>query len=485
MDAGMDLMRAYVEEEEADVVDGFQKALTPEEKLEFISVAEKMLFFGPSSAMKRFIRAVLEKCEDLPTGVRCRMLEQVCEADDPSYVATLRSWLGREDMAAACRAYWLKQLSYYPTYADDLHADDWLGTVFARVDDPFHRNRIVRDALRTYDENGRFKVFVDVMRRYKREFDDPVMYRVTFAQEIVQREDCPDFVAECLDDLLRVMTDPNEPFETQADVCDFFLNTPDGIDPSYRAAAEEKMRELFREDLLSELSVYANRQNVHSASIETSAQEVVEKLHEKYGLRPTTPEQLQQWRLEMEEGWSAFAALDAASQQKVLLCLSRIFFDKRLYGSTKDTLSTIFGLVWRHIAGSTHQEELQKRLVEELVEASGQCSTGIAMRLANTLSGYDDFMLRLSYREDILSKVVHYMNKEITAVGDHDLQEKLLYQMTLPHSRYTDRSDFLSFLRTHIASIKEKLYAEYKDVVSDTDFDLYLKQAIIVYEGQV
>lgn len=481
METGIDLMKAYVEEEEEDVVAQFQAGLTAEEKLEFICVAEKMLFFGPSAGMKRFVRAVLEKCGDVPTGVKCRVLEQVCEADDPSYVSTLRLWIANDDMEPTCRADWLKQLSYYPTYADGLHAEDWVGLVFSRIDSPFHRNRVVRDAMRAYDENGRFGVFVDVMRRYKQVFDDPVMYRVTFAQEIVRREDCPEFVVECLDDLLRVMTDPNEPFETQADVCDFFLNTPEGIDPSYHAQAEEKMRELFRENLLSELSVYANRQNVHSASIEASAQEVVEKLHEKYGVRPTTPEQLQQWRLDMEE-WSAFAALDDASQQKVLLCVSRIFFDKRLYGSTKDTLSSIFGLVWRHIASSDHQSDLQKRLLEELVEASGQCSTGIAMRLANTLSGYDDFMLRLSYREDILSKVVHHMNKHVMADED---QERLLYQMTLPHSRYTDRKDFLSFLRTRIPSIKEELYAEYKDVVSDTDFDLYLKQAILVYEGQV
>ena len=481
MEAGMDLMREFVEEGGGDL-GRFQAELTPEEKLEFICVVEKMLFFGPSGPLRRFVRAVLDHCGDIPTGVRCRMLELVCDADDPSYVETMRAWLGAEDMSVACRVDWLKQLSYYPTYADEMHGEDWIEKVFLRIASPFHRNRVVMDAYHTYEKNERFGVFVGVMREYKKIFEDPVMYRITFAQNIIQRPDHQDFVEECLEDLMRVMTDPSQPYETQADACDFFLNA-EGIDKSYHACAEEKMRELFRENMLSELSVYANRQNAHSDAIETSAQEVLEKLHEKYGLRPTTPEQLQQWRLEMEE-WGAYKDLDNASQEKIVLCVSRIFFDKRLYGSTKDTLSTIFGLVWRHIGHSDHQEELQKRLLEEMSEASGQCSTGIAVRLANTLSGYDDFMLRISYREDILSKVAHYMNRMIMEETDHDLQDKLLYEMTLPHSRYTDRKNFLTFFRTHIAAIKEKLYAEYNEFVSDTDFDLYLKQALLVYEGQ-
>jgi hypothetical protein len=234
--------------------------------------------------------------------------------------------------------------------------------------------------------------------------------------------------------------------------------------------------------MVSELSIYANRQNVHSSSIEKSAETILEKLHEKYGLRPTTLEQLQQWRLEMES-WDVYLQQDELTQHKVSLCMNRIFFDKRLYGSTKDTLVTIFGLVWRHVHHSEHEKELQQRLLEEMMEASGQCSTGIAVRLVNTLSGYDDFMLTISYKEAILSKVMHHMNTKIMEIADKELQEVLLYEMILPPSQYTSRKNFLEFFRKNIATIKEELYQEYQEFVSDTDFDLYLKQALIVYEG--
>lgn len=486
VEKGLTIMKSYMEDEDVEtMIQKFQEELTPEDRMEFITILEKMLFFGPSQSMKQFVRILLKQMEDLPTNIRCRMLEYVYEADDIEYIQTLRSWLCKEDMEIACRVYWLKQLSYYPLYTEEQHLEDWISKVFLHISSPFHRNKIVMDAFHTYEENDRFSIYINIMREYKKIFEDPVMYRVTFSQNLVKKDEMEDksFLVECLEELATIMNDPHYPFESQADICDFFLNTEhEIIRTNYHEKAELKMQELFRENMVSELSIYANRQNVHSSSIEQSAQEMLEKLHEKYGLRPTTLEQLQQWRLEME-AWDHYQQQDDVSQQKVSLCMNRIFFDKRLYGNTKDTLVTIFGLVWRHIHHSEHENELQQRLLEEMMEASGQCSTGIAVRLVNTLSGYDDFMLKISYKEAILSKVMHHMNTKIMEIQDAQLQEVLLYEMILPPSEYIKRKNFLKFFRTNIAEIKELLYQEYQEFVSDTDFDLYLKQALTVYEG--
>ena len=486
VEKGMNIMKKYMEEEDIDsTISEFHNEMSPEDKVEFINVVEKMLFFGPSNSMKKFVRVLLDQLDDIPTNIRCRLLELVYEADDPEYITRLRDWIQRNDMEIACRVYWLKQMSFYPIYKEEQHQEDWISKVFLSVVDPFYRNKIVMDAFHTYEENERFDIFIRIMREYKKIFDDPVMYRVVFAQNIIKKEiDDETFITECLDELLRIMNNEDYPFETQADVCDFFLNTENKhITEHYHQQAQRKMEELFRENMVSELSIFANRQNVHSESIESSSEEMLEKLHEKYGLRPTTLDQLQQWRLEMEE-WSVYKEQTETTQHKVALCMNRIFFDKRLYGTTKDTLVTIFGLVWRHIHHSEHEEDLKKRLLEELTEASGQCSTGIAVRLVNTLSGYDDFMLKISYREAILSKVMHHMNKKVMEHPDPHIQETLLYEMILPPSEYTSRKNFLEFFRKNIADIKEKLYEEYNEFVSDTDFDLYLKQALIVYEGQ-
>lgn len=486
VERGMEIMRNYMEEEDnKTMMDAFCGELTLEDKTEFLHVVEKMLFFGPSNSMKNFVRVVLDGTPDLPTNLRCRMLEYVYEANEEGYIERLREWVGNEDMEVACRVYWLRQLSYYPLYKDDDHVTDWIGNVFVRVPEPFHRNRVIMDMFHTYEENERFPTFIRVMREYKKIFEDPVMYRVVFAQNIIRKDDLEDnsFIVECLEELLCIMLDDHTSFEAQADICDFFLNTENKhITATYHSHAETKMRELFRENMVSELSFYANRQNVHSESIETSSQEILEKLHEKYGLRPTTLEKLQQWRIEMEQ-WDAYKS--SPKQEKISLCMNRIFFDKRLYGSTKDTLATIFGLVWRHIHHSTHEHELKVRLLQEMTDASGQCSTGIAVRLVNTLSGYDDFMLKISPREAILTRVMHHMNNKIMEVEDPQLQESLLHEMTMPSSDYSRRQNFLEFFKKEIASIKEILFQEYCGVVTDTDFDLYLRQAILTYEGEM
>lgn len=486
VEKGMTIMKKCMEEEEIEeYIREFQQDLSSEDKMEFLLVVENMLLFGASNSMKKFVRILLDQCDDIPTNLRCRMLEYVYEANDTVYIQRLRKWMFLNDMEIACRVFWLKHLSYYPDYQEEDHVSDWMSGVFLLAQDAFYRNKIVMDAFHTYEDNNRFPIFIKIMRQYKRIMEDPVMYQITFAHNLIKKDlEEDDFVKECLDQLLQIMKNPEYPFEVQADICDFFLNVENKyITKEYHQEAQTKMRELFRENMVSELSIYANRQNVHSESIESSSDEMLAQLHEKYGLRPTSLEMFQQWRQEMEQ-WSIYQEQEETIQEKICICMNRIFFDKRLYGNTKDTLVAIFGLVWRHIHHSEHEQELQKRFLEELSEASGQCSTGIAVRLVNTLSGYDDFMLKISYREAILSKVMHCLNKKIMEMTDLDLQETLLYEMILPASEYTQRKHFLEFFRKNIASIKEELYQEYNEFVSDTDFDLYLKQALIVYEGQ-
>jgi len=488
VERGMEIMKTFMEEDDTDeLIKNLSKELNKEDKIEFINVIEKMLFFGPSASMKRFVRVLLDNSGDIETSMKCRILEYVYEADDPEYIGKLRKWLNEDDIEVACRVYWLKHISFYPLYKEEEQIADWMNIIFSHpiiVADDFYRNRIVMDAFHTYEDNQKFHIFINIMKEYKKQFNDPVMYKVVFAQSLIKKDGLEDpFIEECLDELISIMSSETEPLETQADICDFFLNTENhNIKKEYREQATEKMGELFRENMVSDLSIYANRQNVHSESIENSSQEILKQLHEKYGLYPITLSEFQKWRVEMEE-WDQYTCLDEKTQDKITICMNRIFFDKRLYGKTGDTLISIFGLVETHTHHSDHKDELKNRLLEELTEASGQCSSGIAVRMINTLSGYDDFMLKISYKESILSKLMHHMNKKIMEIDDEELQDTLLHEMILPQCQYTSRKNFLEFFRKEIPFIKEHLYEEFQEFVSDTDFDLYLKQALIHYQG--
>ncbi len=117
---------------------------------------------------------------------------------------------------------------------------------------------------------------------------------------------------------------------------------------------------------------------------------------------------------------------------------------------------------------------------------AGTCSSGYATRLINTISGFGDFNMRISWREQIISNLTGRLNAIIREMDDLDLQEKIIEEMTVESSEYERRKHFLKFFRQHILGIMEEMYEEFKEHITDTDFDLYFRQAVSMYElGQV
>lgn len=484
----MEILQEYMEDEDVEtIIEKFHAEMEEAERLEFVVVLEKMLWFGPSNAMKRFVKLLLERGESISPVIRCRMAEHVYEADDPLYIEKIRMWITSPEMDVACRIEWIHKISGYPTYEIEQQLEDWIDHLFHHPSiekNAAYRYRILMDAGTTYEnDNG---AFVALLRRYRGIFSDPIMYKIMLVHYLLKRdlvnpfED--DFMEECLNELYFILKNrTTTTFEIQADIADFFLNTEyKRISSMYREEAQRVMIELFQENMTSQLSLFSNRQNVHSESIESSSQDILEQLHARYGHVQHDLYHVQYWRTEIEE-WRVFKDMDQTEQDKIIVAMNRICFDKRIYGKTGDTLAGILALVWRHIHQSDHKDELKKRLLEELIEASGQCSTGFAVRILNTLSGFDDFMLKISYREAILSKVIHHLNSIIMRMEDPDLQAILLEEMT--NTSYGERKHFLDLFRREVPSLKESLYSEFKEHISDTDFDLYLRTALLHYEN--
>jgi hypothetical protein len=62
----------------------------------------------------------------------------------------------------------------------------------------------------------------------------------------------------------------------------------------------------------------------------------------------------------------------------------------------------------------------------------------------------------------------------------YDFQEKVLNELDI---NVKDRSHFRIFTREIFLSITEELYNEFKDYISDEDYNLYIRKAILTYEG--
>jgi hypothetical protein len=56
------------------------------------------------------------------------------------------------------------------------------------------------------------------------------------------------------------------------------------------------------------------------------------------------------------------------------------------------------------------EDYTKKRLLEELIDMYGTCSSGFSSRLVNVISGYGDFNLNISWRDQIIANFTGRLN---------------------------------------------------------------------------
>jgi hypothetical protein len=113
---------------------------------------------------------------------------------------------------------------------------------------------------------------------------------------------------------------------------------------------------------------------------------------------------------------------------------------------------------------------LESRLISELLDSTGWCSTGFFVRIANCFSGLVDLGMRL----DFFSQVRTYVVLEIQRrVRDEDMD--MLEEIT----EESFRSPVLhAFVRKNIYAIEEAVKAEFTDDMNADTFNEYFSKAV-------
>jgi hypothetical protein len=188
---------------------------------------------------------------------------------------------------------------------------------------------------------------------------------------------------------------------------------------------------------------------------------------------------------------------------KINISMNRIYLDRALYSNYNCTLLHILLKVWTYLTSHDCEQDMRQRLLEELVDMSGTCSTGFAGRLINVICGFGKFNLRISWRDQIVANFNGRLNakaRDITKYNDNisfyglktckkefkelleDFQENVLQEMSINTNDYECRLNFLLFFRKNLLPIRQELYEEFKDYIDDASFDLYCRSAISIYE---
>ena len=236
------------------------------------------------------------------------------------------------------------------------------------------------------------------------------------------------------------------------------------------------------------LTLYDNSQNVHTKEIEDSVKDALEFLQTfqliKYHGKSITLEFVEK-KIEdiLKEEKKALGITKYEKEETINIAFNRIVMDRSLYSKYNCTLSHILLQIWTYLSGHENETEITHRLMEELYEMAGTCSSGFASRLINTISGFGDFSMKISWRDQIIANLSGRLNARARDMDNLTLQEKVLEEMTIPSANYHLRKNFLKFLRKNMLSIREEMYDEFKKHISDTDFDLYFRVAVSVYEN--
>lgn len=333
--------------------------------------------------------------------------------------------------------------------------------------------------------------------------ENAIYYRILSGQYILQH--CvltQDELMGIYSILTNFANDTTIEYNRRADAADVLLQLGD-----------EKTKQIGRQ-IITELGVndrsitlFDNAQNVHTKEVEESVIETLEFLSSiplmKINKLPIDFEhvnkQLEDILKERKDDKYK------EENENIRLALNRIKLDRALYSKYNNSLANILVKIWSYLNKHKYEAEMKKRLLEELNEMAGTCSTGYVTRLINVPSGFGDFSVRISWADQIIANLSGRLNAKIREIsketwksheneisklceeeGDSMYDEfkgNVMMELSVASSKYSDRSSFNLFFRNSIAIIREDLYKEFTEYLDDTTFDLYMRRALSKYEG--
>lgn len=481
MDQVIDLfdMEKYSED---DVIRELNK-MSSDEHLEYIKILEKMYYTCKSSSICKLLKRLVMD-EELNISVLLRLqIVYLFETDmDEKMAERIYDLLMKpsKDLEMTCQFDVLKFIfTNYSEYVDKFF--DVLVTILCRKElDEDYRYRSLLESKKILKSKLYFTKALLVCfesrafstRNKMLQCQYMINHTSDYASEIFPR----DLMIEYLTD---VLTDEDMCYENRLDVADIILNLDD-IDEDYKNIAIQVIDEGGRET--NKFSFYHNQENIHYVDT-SSIEHVLEYLNHTYkphGVTCSFDDKMKSEIINMKE----YMSKNEDEKKRIHVALMRLQNDRSSYGVHRNSLNDIMRMILSHIRHHKHKMELQKRLFEELLEMSGKCATGYVIRLVNVLSGFDDkFYVRIPPEESMKSVMFHKLNERMFQIEDEEERNDVLYEITLPSSFPHLRRNFLKFFREVFPILKDEMYEQYKDEMSDTDFDLYLRRIVINYEG--
>lgn len=170
-------------------------------------------------------------------------------------------------------------------------------------------------------------------------------------------------------------------------------------------------------------TIYADSQNVHNSKINTSVIESAYHICSKYKIDDVS--------VYLENIKTILLSKFPTQTQLIKSSLDYININTSyfLFNTVQITLPKLFVCIWLWILESPHREELEKRLMEELKQMNGQCSTGHLARLVNVIQGFTEdekLCIKISEKDRMNSIIRNFLTKELEKCTDENVIDGLL-----------------------------------------------------------
>ena len=303
-----------------------------------------------------------------------------------------------------------------------------------------------------YDED-----FVYVLQTNFFYGDNEPRERVLSGQHLIQME-CVDSKEkeEISNMLLEISNSEALSEDIRADAADVVLRL--GVGNS-KVKARDIIRLLGRQPSGQKMlsTVYSDSQNVHNENIIRCVSTFIEKIISE------TSAQIPPFQQVYSEIGNLIRQKKLEPKQRIsaLKSLNRVSVDSATFTENNVNLAEILIHVWVRIQGHPEEEkvELEKRLIEELVDMSDTCSSGHCARFVNILSTYD-VSLRISWEEQIEANVSGRMQARIRDIQDDNLRTKIVLGM-LDDSEEEDRQAYVEFVKDQLKVLEKELFSEF------------------------
>ena len=169
---------------------------------------------------------------------------------------------------------------------------------------------------------------------------------------------------------------------------------------------------------------------------------------------------------------------------KDLTTMQKAKIDSALHRISTDSTSfkhgtTLYGLfqsLQSFIDSNPNKQELNKRLVEELTDMSGQCATGHLARLVNVVQGFEaapQQKIKMNIADEVYARLSHSLTQALQKPENSAAADAVVMG--------DDPKTVKQFVAAHIDQMAPELVNEYKDIADPAEVKKQLIAAARTY----